>query len=170
MTIALFAGRFDPVTNGHLDIALRAEALFQNLIVAVADSKSTLFSTQERVELFEKAVEGHPNIRVVTLNGLTVEFARKLGATILIRSVRGSTDFEYEFDMALMNRRMAPEIESIYLVSRQENLFISGTRIREVAELGYDVSDFVPAHVVEALSQKFAMKKGAGISAQQRDD
>ena len=170
MTVALFAGRFDPVTNGHLDIALRAAALFQNLIVAVADSKSTLFTTEERVQLFEKAVEGQGNIQVVTLQGLTVEYARQLGATILIRSVRGSTDFEYEFDMALMNRRMAPEIESIYLISRQENLFISGTRIREVAELGYDVSEFVPAHVVAALKDKFAMKKGSGISAQQRDD
>ncbi len=170
MTVALFAGRFDPVTNGHLDIALRAAALFQNLIVAVADSKSTLFTTDERIELFQKAVRQQGNIQVVTLQGLTVEFARKLGASILIRSVRGSTDFEYEFDMALMNRRMAPEIESIYLISRQENLFISGTRIREVAELGYDVSGFVPQHVVQALNEKFAMKKGSGISAQQRDD
>jgi pantetheine-phosphate adenylyltransferase len=169
LSIALFAGRFDPVTNGHLDIALRAANMFDSLIVAVADSKSTLFTTEERVALFEKSVSGSKNIKVVTLKGLTVEFARSMGATILIRSVRGSTDFEYEFDMALMNRRMAPEIESVYLISRQENLFISGTRIREVASLGYDVSEFVPAHVATAIKEKFA-RNGLSSSAQARDD
>jgi pantetheine-phosphate adenylyltransferase len=170
MTVALFAGRFDPVTNGHLDIALRAEALFDGLIVAVAEISSTLFSTEERVSLFEEAVREHPNIKVVAFKGLLVEFARSQGASILIRSVRGSTDFEYEFDMALMNRKMAPELESIYLISRQENLFISGTRIREVASLGYDVSDFVPAHVTKALKEKFALGNGTGMLSQQRDD
>jgi pantetheine-phosphate adenylyltransferase len=169
LSIALFAGRFDPVTNGHLDIALRAANMFDSLIVAVADSKSTLFSTDERVGLFEKAVADSKNIKVVTLKGLTVEFARSMGATILIRSVRGSTDFEYEFDMALMNRRMAPEIESVYLISRQENLFISGTRIREVASLGYDVGEFVPSHVATAIREKF-VRNGSNIQAQGRDD
>ena len=169
MTIALFAGRFDPVTNGHLDIALRASEMFEKLIVSVADSKSTLFTTDERVALFREAVRNQKNIEVVTLKGLTVEFARSMGATILIRSVRGSTDFEYEFDMALMNRRMAPEIESVYLISRQENLFISGTRIREVASLGYDVSEFVPAHVASAIKEKFA-RDGLSSTAQARDD
>jgi pantetheine-phosphate adenylyltransferase len=169
LTIALFAGRFDPVTNGHLDIALRAANMFESLIVAVADSKSTLFSTEERVALFQESVSGHANIQVVTLKGLTVEFARSMGATILIRSVRGTTDFEYEFDMALMNRRMAPQIESVYLISRQENLFISGTRIREVASLGYDVSEFVPAHVATAIKEKFA-RNGYSSTAQARDD
>jgi len=169
LTIALFAGRFDPVTNGHLDIALRAADMFDSLIVAVADSKSTLFTTDERVAFFREAVNGHKKINVVTLKGLTVEFARSMGATILIRSVRGATDFEYEFDMALMNRRMAPEVESVYLISRQENLFISGTRIREVASLGYDVSEFVPAHVASAIKEKF-VHTGSNISAQARDD
>jgi pantetheine-phosphate adenylyltransferase len=169
LTIALFAGRFDPVTNGHLDIALRASVMFEKLIVSVADSKSTLFTTDERVALFREAVRNQRNIEVVTLKGLTVEFARSMGATILIRSVRGSTDFEYEFDMALMNRRMAPEIESVYLISRQENLFISGTRIREVASLGYDVSEFVPAHVATAIREKFA-RDGLSSTAQARDD
>jgi pantetheine-phosphate adenylyltransferase len=169
LTIALFAGRFDPVTNGHLDIAVRAASLFDSLIVAVADSRSTLFSTEERLDLFRRSVAGQPNIEVVTLKGLTVEFARSMGATVLIRSVRGTTDFEYEFDMALMNRRMAPEIESVYMISRQENLFISGTRIREVASLGYDVSEFVPPHVAMAIKDKFA-RNGSDISAQARDD
>jgi pantetheine-phosphate adenylyltransferase len=154
LTIALFAGRFDPVTNGHLDIARRAAALFDSLVIAVADSSSTMFNTEERVGLFRKAIEDHPNVEVTPFRGLTVDFARSCGATVLIRSMRGGTDFEYEFDMALMNRKMAPEIESVYLISRLEFLFISGTRIREVASLGYDVSDLVPAHVATAIKRK----------------
>jgi pantetheine-phosphate adenylyltransferase len=158
MTIALFPGFFDPVTNGHLDIARRAANLFDGLVVGIADSaithSSTLFDTEERVRLFEEAVRGEPKISVMPYTGLTVDFARKHGATVLIRSMRGNTDFENEFDQALMNRQMAPEIESVYLIASLANLFISGTRIREVAALGYDVSDFVPAHVVKALKKK----------------
>jgi pantetheine-phosphate adenylyltransferase len=154
LAVAFFAGRFDPVTNGHLDIAKRAAALFDNLVVGVADSKSTLFSTDERVALFSEAIKDRANVTVTSYRGLTVDFARRQGATVLIRSMRGSTDFEAEFDMALMNRQMAPEIESVYLISRLEYLYISGTRIREVASLGYDVSDLVPAHVAVALKHK----------------
>ena len=154
MTIALFAGRFDPVTNGHLDIARRAAALFDSLVIGVADSKSTLFDTEERVGMFRQAMNDHTHVEVAAYRGLTVDLARDRGATVLIRSMRGGTDFEYEFDMALMNRKMAPEIESVYLISRLEYLYISGTRIREVASLGYDVSDLVPAHVAEALKRK----------------
>jgi pantetheine-phosphate adenylyltransferase len=155
LTIALFAGRFDPVTNGHLDIALRGADLFEQVIVAVAESKSTLFTTEERVKLFTEAVKDRPNAKVMPYSGLTVELARQQGATVILRSMRALSDFEYEYDMALMNRRMAPEIESIYLITRLENLFISGTRIREVASLGYDVSEFVPSHVVGALKAKY---------------
>jgi pantetheine-phosphate adenylyltransferase len=154
VSVALFAGRFDPVTNGHLDIALRAAELFENVVVGVADTSSTLFTTEERVQLFREAVKGQAHVQVKAFKGLTVDFARSIGATILVRSMRGATDFNYEFDMALMNRKMAPEIESVYLISRLEFLFISGTRIREVASLGYDVSDLVPPHVVGALQQK----------------
>ena len=155
MTIALFAGRFDPVTMGHLDTAQRAAALFDELVVGVAESKSTLFSTDERVELFRGATEEIKNTRVLPYGGLTVNFARSLGATVLIRSMRGNTDFENEFDQALMNRQMAEEIESVYLIARLEHLYISGTRIREVAALGYDVTGLVPANVAEALRRKF---------------
>ena len=155
MTTALFAGRFDPVTNGHLDTALRAADLFDKLVIGVAESKSTLFTTEERVELFRGAVGGVKNVEVVPYGGLTVNFARGQGATVLIRSMRGNTDFETEFDQALMNRQMAPEIESVYLIARLEHLYISGTRIREVASLGYDVTGLVPANVAEALKRKF---------------
>ena len=157
MTVAVFPGRFDPVTNGHVDIALRAANLFDNLIVAVVDvPKGSLFSTKERVALFTKAMEEYPNVSVRSFNGLTVDLARTESASVLVRGIRAVTGFEAEFDMALMNKRMAPEIESVYLMSSLEHLFISGSRIREVARLGYDVTNLVPSHVAEALQEKFA--------------
>ncbi len=156
MTIAMFPGRFDPVTNGHLDIARRAAMLFDKLVVAVFDLKNSMFTTEERVELFREAVADQPNIVVKPFSGLTVNFARQEGATVLVRSMRATVDFEAEFDMALMNKKMAPELESIYLIASLEHLFISGTRIREVASLGYDVSDLVPPHVARALKAKLA--------------
>ena len=157
MAIAMFPGRFDPVTNGHRDIARRSARMFDRLIVAVADLKSNyLFTTEERVALLKEAVADYPNIEVVSFSGLTVDFARQLGATVLVRSMRAVTDFEAEFDMALMNKKMAPGIESVYMMASLEHLFISGTRIREVSALGYDVSDLVPPHVWTALQSKYA--------------
>lgn len=157
MTIALFPGRFDPVTNGHRDIARRAARLFDRVIVAPVDLRQNyLFNTEERVALFREAVADTPNIEIRPYSGLTVDFAKQVGATVLVRSMRAVTDFEAEFDMALMNKKMAPEIESIYLMASLEHLFISGTRIREVSGLGYDVSDLVPPHVWTALKVKYA--------------
>jgi pantetheine-phosphate adenylyltransferase len=162
MPTAFFAGRFDPITNGHLDIARRAAGLFAQVVVGVEASGNrgvvgpvTLFDTEERVSFFREAIKDCPNVKVLPYSGLTVDFARKQGATILIRAMRGGTDFETEFDQALMNRRMAPEIESVYLITRLEFLFISASRIREVARLGYDVSGLVPEQVALALKQKF---------------
>jgi len=157
-TKAVFAGRFDPVTNGHLDIARRAAALFDSLVVGVLDNSTTLFSTDERIDFFKKAVKDLPNVVVKPLQGLTVNFARREGAQVLVRSMRATTDFEAEFDMALMNKRMAPEIESVYFMASLENLFISGSRIREIAGLGYDVRELVPAPVAAALRRKFDRK------------
>ena len=160
MTLAMFPGRFDPVTNGHRDIARRASRLFDNVIIAVADLKQNyLFSTGERVELLREAVADMPNVRIKPYSGLTVDFAQQEGATVVVRSMRAVTDFEAEFDMALMNKKMAPGIESIYLMASLEHLFISGTRIREVSALGYDVSDLVPPHVWSALQKKYAERK-----------
>ncbi len=157
MAIAMFPGRFDPVTNGHRDIARRAARMFERVIVAVADLRANyLFTTEERVALLKEAVADYPNIEVVAFSGLTVDFARQQGATILVRSMRAVTDFEAEFDMALMNKKMAPGIESVYMMASLEHLFISGTRIREVSGLGYDVSDLVPPHVWSALQKKYA--------------
>jgi pantetheine-phosphate adenylyltransferase len=158
---AIYAGTFDPVTNGHLDIARRGAALFDNLVVAVAEHRTgTLFTAEERIEMFRQAISDQKHVEVKLISGtLLVDFARSEGASVLIRSMRGGTDFDYEFDMALMNRKMAPDLESIYMLARLEFLYISGSRIREVAALGYDVSDLVPAHVNEALKQKFAVRK-----------
>ncbi|MBI5284225.1 MAG: pantetheine-phosphate adenylyltransferase [Chloroflexi bacterium] len=157
MTIAMFPGRFDPVTNGHRDIARRSAKLFDEVIVAVADLKQNyLFNTGERVALLQEALADLANVRVMSFSGLTVDFAKAQGATVMVRSMRAVTDFEAEFDMALMNKKMAPGIESMYLMASLEHLFISGTRIREVSGLGYDVSDLVPPHVWTALQKKYA--------------
>ena len=156
MPIAVYPGRFDPVTKGHLDIARRAAALWDEVVIAVYDLKEhTLFPTEERVQLFEEAARDIPNIRVKSFQGLVVDFARQEGATVLVRGIRAVTDFEAEFDMALMNKKMAPELDSVYLMASLEHLFVSGNRIREVARLGYDVTELVPPHVANALRQKF---------------
>ena len=145
------------MTNGHLDIARRAADLFDRLVIAVAEStpKNVLFTTEERVALFRDAISNYDHVQVMPYRGLTVEFARSVGASVLIRSMRAVTDFYDEFDQALMNRKMAPEIESVYLIAKLEYLYISASRIREVAALGVDVSDLVPAHVNEALRRKY---------------
>ncbi|GBD13458.1 Phosphopantetheine adenylyltransferase [bacterium HR24] len=157
MVTAVYPGRFDPVTNGHLDITRRAASLFDRVVVAVYDlpPHSSLFSTEERVAFFREAVRDMENVVVKPFAGLTVDFARREGAKVLVRGIRAVTDFEAEFDMALMNKRMAPELESVFLMASLEHLFVSGHRIREVASLGYDVSGLVPPHVAEALRRKF---------------
>ncbi|MPZ21974.1 MAG: pantetheine-phosphate adenylyltransferase [Dehalococcoidia bacterium] len=158
VVVALYPGRFDPVTKGHLDIAMRAAALFDELIIAIYDlpSDRTLFSTVERVDFFARAVKAESKIRVLPFAGLVVDFARKQEASVLVRGIRAVTGFETEFDMALMNKKMAPQIESVYLMASLDHLFLSGTRIREVSSLGYDVRGLVPDHVLQALDEKFS--------------
>ena len=155
MVVAVYPGRFDPVTHGHLDIVQRAAAMFTRLVVAVYDLPEALFPVEERVAMFQEAVKHLPNVSVKSFSGLTVDFARREGATALVRGIRAVTDFETEFDMALMNKKIAPQVESVYLMASLEHLFVSGRRIREVASLGYDVSDMVPPHVGEALRRRF---------------
>lgn len=160
MLTALYPGRFDPVTNGHVDIAQRAASLFEKVVIAVYDlaPASSLFNTQERVAMFAEAIKHLKNIEVVSFTGLVVDFARTQRAKVLVRGIRAVTDFEAELDMALMNKKMAPEIEAVYLMASLEHLYISGTRIREVASLGYDVGELVPGHVIAALEKKFGKK------------
>ena len=157
MAIALYPGSFDPVTKGHVDIAERAAPLFDELIVAIYDrpQKDLLFSTEERVELMTKALAHIPNVRVVPYSGLTVEFARKVKASVMVRGLRMSSDFEREFEMALMNKKIAPDVELICLMTNLEYEFVSSTLLKEICMLGGSIEEFVPEHVAAALREKF---------------
>jgi pantetheine-phosphate adenylyltransferase len=148
------------VTLGHVDIASRAATLFDRVVVAVYDlpPEACLFPTDERVRLFSDAIKHIDHVEVKAFSGLIVDFAREERAKVLVRGIRALTDFEAEFDMALMNSKMAPEVESIYLMASLEHLFVSGHRIREVASMGYDVTELVPPQVAEALKGKFGGK------------
>ena len=156
MTVAVYPGSFDPVTNGHVDIVQRAASLFERLIVAVYDtpSKRLLFNTEERVELFREAVANLPNVEVAPYRGLTVRYAEELGAKVMVRGLRANSDFEHEFEMAMMNRNMIPEIEVVCMMTRIEYQFLSSSLLKEVSELGGRISNLVPKHVEAALLSK----------------
>lgn len=155
MTVALYPGRFDPVTNGHVDIVQRAARIFEKVVVGVAKSRSAIFTLEERIDMMEKALGNLDNVHVTSIEGLTVESAKGCGASVIVRGLRVA-DFTYEFDMALMNRYMAADIESVYMMTALEHLFVSATRIRELASFGREVTEFVPAGVNEAIQKKFA--------------
>lgn len=158
MIRALFPASFDPIHNGHIDIALRAAQIFDQVVVAVYSTpqKNLLFSTETRVELVRGAFKTEPKIEVVTYQGLTVEFARQIDAQVIVRGLRALSDFEYEFRMALANRQLAPSIETVSLITSKEHSFLSSTTVREIASLGGDVSSMVPPHVRKALDKRFA--------------
>ena len=152
-TTALYPGSFDPITFGHLDVIERAAKLFDRLIIAVAHNadKHPLFSADERVELVRGCIGDRPNVEVVTFDGLLVDFAKKAGASAVVRGLRAVTDFEYEFQMALMNKTLSPELETVFLTSREAFTYISSRVIKEVARLGGDIVKFVPPNVAAAL-------------------
>ena len=159
MRIPVYPGGFDPITNGHLDLINRMTHLFDRVIVAVVKGreKGSMFTWDERIELIREAVRHLPQVEVEGFDELVVEFARRKGAVALVRGIRAMSDFEAEFSMALMNRKMAPHLESIYLMTNQEFLYVSASRIREVSKLGYDVADMVPANVRTALRNKLGL-------------
>ncbi len=158
MNIVIYPGSFDPITNGHFDIITRAASLFDKIIIGVYDApnKPLLFSTKERVELVSQAIVNLPNVEVQSYSGLTVDFARKVKAQVMLRGLRMSGDFEREFEMALMNKKIFPELELVCLMSNLKYQFLSSTLLKEVALLGDDshIDDLVPKHVAEALRRK----------------
>ncbi len=156
MTIAIYPGSFDPITLGHLDIATRAAKLFDKLIIGIYDmpDKRLLFTTAERVEMARQSITGLPNIEVEPFTGLTVAFAKKVKAQAIVRGLRMSADFEREFDMAMMNKRLFPELELICLMSSLEYQFLSSGLLKEAASLGGNIYDLVPKHVAVALKNK----------------
>lgn len=157
MRRAIYPGSFDPVTKGHLDVIERASHLFDEVIVAVAynDAKHPLFTRGERVKLLKQIVK-LPNVSIVSFGGLLMEFAKKNQASAVIRGLRAVSDFEFEFQMALMNRKLEPEIETVFLTPKEEYTYLSSRIVKEIARLGGDVEEFVPATVVKALREKFS--------------
>ncbi len=160
---ALYAGSFDPVTSGHLDVLMRGLELFDRVLVGVAENprKSTLFSAEERVELIREAVGDNARIRVEVFEGLLVDYARQKGVTAVLRGLRAVSDFEYEFQMASMNRNLAPGIQAVFLMAAEEHFYVSSSLVKEVALLGGAVDDHAPHAVVEALQRKREELTGA---------
>jgi pantetheine-phosphate adenylyltransferase len=155
---AVYPGSFDPFTNGHLDVVERALGIFDHLIVAVAanpDKRQPLFTVDERVRLIKDALKGHDRVEVASYTGLTVEYARSRGATTLVKGLRAYSDFDAELQQALMNRKLAPDIHTVFLMSSFAHIFVSSSILKDIASYGGNVSDLVPAAVAKALKEKF---------------
>ena len=158
MRIAVYPGTFDPITKGHLDVLERAQRLFDKVVIAVAvnTGKAPLFSVEERVELAKESVKSLKSpCEVLCFDGLLVDFVQSQGACAIIRGLRAVSDFEFEFQMALMNRKLRQEVETIFLMPRESYTYLSSSIIREVAKLGGDISNFVTPHVESVLKEKF---------------
>ena len=154
--VALFPASFDPVTNGHLDIVERSLKVFDQLVlgIAVNVAKNETLSAQERLETLRALLGHEPRVQITTFDSLTVDFAREIGANVVIRWVRAMSDFEYEFEMALMNKHLYPEIETIFMMSSRKYLYVSSSRLKELVQFGRDVSEFVPALVAQKLKDR----------------
>ncbi len=155
---ALYPGTFDPPTNGHVDLIQRGARLFDHLVISVLNNrgKNPLFSVSERVEMLEEATRAMSNVSVATFDGLMVEFARLQGASAVLRGIRAISDYEYEFQMALMNRRLAPDIETVFLQPAGRYSFVSSRMLKEVFSLGGDVTGLVPPNVLKRLRSRMA--------------
>ena len=155
--VALYAGSFDPLTNGHLDIVSRARRLADRVVVAILenDTKKPLFTVEERLAMIREIVGDDPAVPVRSFSGLLVDFAKQSGATLIVRGLRAVSDYEYELQMALMNRRLAPTIETVFLMAKEEYSYVSSRLVKEVARLRGDLSGLVPSPVLKRLAAKF---------------
>jgi pantetheine-phosphate adenylyltransferase len=155
---AVYPGSFDPLTNGHLDVVERALGIFDRLIVAVAanpDKRQPLFSVEERMELISTALKGRDRVEVASFTGLTVEYARSRGANTLVKGLRAYSDFDAELQQALMNRKLAPDIHTVFLMSSFAHIYVSSSILKDIASYGGNVSDLVPSAVAKALKEKY---------------
>ena len=161
MKRALTPGTFDPITSGHLDVIARASQLMDEVIVAVADSqkKGPLFTLEERVELVRQATAHLSNVRAVPFRGLLVDLAKELDATVVVKGLRAITDFEYEFQMTAMNYQLSPQLETLFIMSPPQYMYLSSSIVREISKMGGDIEQFVPPCVYEALKKKYANLK-----------
>jgi pantetheine-phosphate adenylyltransferase len=164
MIKAVYPGTFDPLTRGHEDLVRRASTLFATIVVAIADSKAKrpFFTLEERIAMAKEVFADAKNVQVVGFSGLLTEFVRKQGARLVLRGLRAVSDFEYEFQLAGMNRHLYPEMETIFLTPSEQHMFISATLVREIATLGGDVSEFVHPTVAKRLKQKSASSTASG--------
>lgn len=164
-TIAIYPGTFDPITNGHIDLVNRAARLFDEVILAIAanPTKQPMFSLAERVALAEQIFQGNDKVRVLGFSGLLANFAKEHQAQVLLRGVRAVADFEYEFQLASMNRQLNPDLDSLFMTPSEKNMFISSTLVKEVARHGGDVSNFVSANVLSALDAKLNTLKSTTV-------
>ncbi len=159
--VALFPASFDPLTNGHLDLIHRTQRAFDEVVVATAenvDKKGGTFTTAERLEILQEVLAEEPGVRVASFSGLVVDFAEEIGATAIIRGLRAMSDFEYEFEMALMNRHLKPEIEILFMMTSLECLYVSSSRLKELAHFGADIDEFVPPLVAKQLREKLGRR------------
>ncbi len=159
---AIYPGTFDPITLGHINIAEKAAALFDEVVIGIADytGKNTLFTINERTKLCTEALAHLPNVKVMQFSGLSVDFARQENCRVMIRGMRAVSDFEYELSLALTNKKIAPDIETLFLVPSLRYMYLSSTTIKQLAELGGDLTDFVPPCVLAALKHKYNNQGG----------
>ena len=155
--IAIYPGSFDPLTNGHVDIIQRGSKLFDRIVIAILLNieKSPLFTVQERVEIAREVFHAYPNVEVDTFDGLLVEYARRKRASVIVRGLRALADFEYEFQFAHMNRRLAPGVDTVFFMTDERNHYVSSSLVKEVASLGGDINGLVPAAVAAALAARY---------------
>lgn len=157
MKLAICPGSFDPVTNGHLHIVSRAAAMFDRVIVVVManQNKQPLFSAEERVELLRRATKDMPNVEIDAYDGLLAEYAREKQASVIVKGLRAMSDFEYEFQMALTNRKLNPDVETVFLATSAEHMYLSSSLVKQVAKLGGDIHEFVPSCIVKDILEKY---------------